>query len=646
MAGFYERIRETWNSIRNTLRLGQGREQCSYEELCSRFGSERAIEVDELDHIKELCKAIAEPQCGKKIDDGFEVLKRIAVEKAEERAGVKRKRERDEEEVRSEKRSKKYRRRGYQRKYALRKEDDVSWGILPKKYRVEGKTPTETVEKAISYDAEDNLFLHLGEVSTDEESEYFCERNVKRLNSGEVENKVICNFGEEYNCKKCVEYEIRKEYEAREGERRREEKERAERRKKMARDRWESRVPRSYFYLEKDLGVDRTMARYVTDDKFDIDDLEETERERLVRVLNQARKDQLFDIEKIGSKRVSFDENKNEVSEVWVPKVNSEENSNDVEPRLSGNMDIGRDGIDAELRTNNDTSRSTLQPCLLLEPTSEVEENASDGIRHSEGSGDATSSKMPVCEEVLNESATIEEEGVLAEGKKDEEKEPKRFGFWDGRTPSVQEDTPVFQFGSGSPFPTQDSPSTVNHENISSPFASDLKAPETGGFVFGGGPSLQPHPSGTQGPLLDSPVPGSSLLKRKLSGSGEVIQGPGAGISFSSVHGKSAFPATSDGMITETQSFPLFNNTGPGQAEGPQRADSIGSVGNIFSNGKSLFSGLFEGTVPSQQPAKPSIGYTDPNEKNEGGLSGLFGSGIFNATDDDPFERSRLDRRR
>ncbi|ADM12186.1 uncharacterized protein Eint_090570 [Encephalitozoon intestinalis ATCC 50506] len=647
MAGFYERIKEAWNSVKDALQPGKKVDLNSYKELCSRFESEKPIEVSELDRIKELCKAISEPGCRKKLDEGFEELKRVEIERSERKAGAKWKGDLGAGDTKGgEGKPKKHRKRGYQKKYALKKENDVSWGVLPKKYRVEGKTPMETIEKAICYDAEDNLFLQLGEVSTDEEEEYFCERNIKKLNSEVVERKVRCNFGGEYNCKRCVEYEIRKEYERKENERRKEERERAEKRRQMAKDRWESRVPKSYFYLEKDFGVERAVARYVTDDKFDMDDLEDEERKKLTRVLSEARKEQLFDIEKIKSRKASFDESRNEVTEIGGIKDDGEKNDKEAEPEQVLNGSGQEDRKEVGIKTSNESESLPSKPYFILEPISETKENGSDDREAVEMSEDAKKVEDAVqMQEPFVFGGEINEslENEKKEGPAVEE-EPKKFGFWDGRTPNVQGDTSMFLFNSGAPLPpAQDSPSTVNHENISSPFASDGKAPETKPFVFGGGSFPAQSGMGQESVELHSPTPGSSLLKRKLGGYGEAVQDSGANFSFG--EGGNIFLSGSSG-IPGLQSFPVPGSTGQEQARPQQQIDLTGSMGNIFGNGKSLFGGLFEGGS-SQQPAKPSIGYVDSEERNDKGLGGLFGGGgIFNAADDDPFERSKLDRRR
>ncbi|KAG5858784.1 hypothetical protein KMI_11g17400 [Encephalitozoon hellem] len=652
MAGFYEKMREAWNRIKDTLRPGRRVESESYEKLCSRFESSKPISICELDDIKELCKAIAEPQCGKKIDDGFEMLKKMSMEKAERGIGAKWKRSEDAGDLKGERKAKKHRRRGYQKKYALKKENDVSWGILPKKYRVEGKMPTETIEKAICYDSEDNLFLHLGDVSTDEEEEYFCERNVKKLNSEEVKGSVRCNFGGDYNCKRCVEYEIRKEYELKEKERRREERERAEKRKKIAKDRWESKVPRSYFYLEKDLGVDRTMARYVTDDKFDMDDLEEEEKEKLAGILSQARRERLFDIETIEGRSVGLDGNEGKVSEIPATEADGKKNDDkDVMPKASWSPNTEEDSMGTVLNVGNVSNPVTVDSCSTLEPISGGKENGSDtaqteiGLDTKKDEG-AVPLKTPfVFGGMPGETVRHEEKEGLGGSVKNEE--PKRFGFWDGRTPGMQGDIPAFRFDSSVSQPlTQNSPSTVNHENISSPFASDAKGPEIKPFVFGGSTTLQPQLSGIQESAeLHTSSPGSSLLKRKINGGEEAKQSSEGSLLFGQERG--AFLQGNSGMATGMQSFPLFGGAGQEQHGVPRQADATGSIGNMFGNGRSLFGELFGGTGPSQQPAKPSIGYADPNEKNEGGIGGLFGnSGIFNASDDDPFERNSLGGRR
>ncbi|AFN83717.1 hypothetical protein EROM_091010 [Encephalitozoon romaleae SJ-2008] len=651
MAGFYERMKEAWNKIKDTLRPGRKVELEPYEKLCSRFESSKPISISELDDIKELCKAIVEPRCEKRIDDGFEMLKKMGAEKAERGIGAKRKRNECVGDAKGERKTKKHRKRGYQKKYALKKENDVSWGILPKKYRVEGKTPMETIEKAICYDEEDNLFLHLGEVSTDEEEEYFCEKNVKKLNSEKVDGKVQCNFGGDYNCKRCVEYEIRKEYEAKEKERRREERERTEKRRKMARERWESRVPRSYFYLEKDLGVDRMMARYVTDDKFDIDDLEEGERKKLTNVLSQAKKERLFDIETLGNKSTSFDKNEDEVSKARIAEASEKNDGKNAIPEVSWSPNTKGNGIDVAPKANGVSNSSVAPSHPILDPVSEDKENGSDtGQGEIDLDTKKDESTVPprkpfVFGGTLSETVRDEEKESLSEDKKNEE--PKKFGFWDGRTPSLEGNAPAFQFNSSiSNLPTQGSPSTVNHESITSPFASDVKAPETKPFVFGGGSTLQPCLGNTQGSTeLHSPSPGSSLFKRKLNGSGEVSQKPETAFPFGQEG--NVFLQNNNGTSSNIQSFSSIGSVGQGHLDVSQQTDTARPISNMFGNGKSLFGGLFEGTEPSQQPAKPSIGYADSNERNESGVAGLFGSGgIFNAADDDPFERNKFGGRR
>lgn len=662
MAGLYERLREAWNSIKGTLRLGRRQDEDSYDELCSRLKSGKPIEAEELDHIRALCKSIAEPQCGKKIEDGFETLKRIAAEKGAGGVGKKRRRVEEEEEAHGSKEGpvrgvKKRRRRRYQGKHVLRKEDDVSWGVLPKRYRGEGKTGIETIEKAIGYDKEDNLFLHLGEVSSDEELEYFCERNVKRLNSEPFgkEGDVRCNFGGEYNCKKCVEYEVRKEYEARERERERRESERAEQRKKAAKERWEAKVPRSYFYLEKDIGVGRGVARYVTDDKFDMDDLEEAEKEKLGHVLNQARKAQLFDIDKIEGKKVSFDENRNEVSEISF-----------------GPSDLGRREERVENPENDGDDGSCNVSGDLMSSADRKDPSAESAVRIGTEANSAVASQEQAPEIGPGENGmgigapfvfgggfgkpvAPEEQRKLDEEKQEET--PKRFGFWDGRMPSVDGKPSVFQFGSGSPIGgksttihgegqqhTQDSPSTVNHESVSSPFASNPKAPEVKPFV----PGLGPMGHGAMGmdgsvPTQPSPELGGSLFKRKLGGFGEADQGSSKpSFSFGQTGGSGNISQI-PGVGTFGQGFSLFGGGAQGVGGMPPQGSQ---TTNIFGNGASLFGGFIGENGPSQQPAKPSIGYADPSEKSGQGSSGVFGSGIFNVADDDPFEKGGLGGRR
>ena len=647
MAGFYERMKEAWNSIKDGLRLGRAEGGDSYDELCRRLRSGKPIEAEELDRIGQLCKLIAEPRCGKRIEEGIETLKRIAATKEDSMIG--RKRKRGEEECGSGdegkgidvRKVKKRRRRRYQGKDVMKKEDDVSWGVLPKKYRTEGKTGVETIERAIGYDKEENLFLHLGEVSSSEEEKYFCEKNVARLNSGPGERQgVRCNFGGEYNCKSCVEYEVRKEYESRERERAEEEKKRSEERRKAAKERWEAKVPRSYFYLEKELGVGRAVTRYVTDDKFDIEDLESGEKEKLGRVLSQAKKGQLFDIDRIEEKKTSFGEKRNEESEIRA--VSEGEKSEEIGGRgVDGHGEPDR--AVAGVGGAGVFGASTRMEAKSMETA--AEEKAAPAIGKE---GASMPQETPfVFGGMFEKPMSSGEQGRP-------EETPKRFGFWDGKMPSVDGRPAAFQFGGGSGFggsggaaeeravfQAQDSPSSVNHENVSSPFAADIGIPETKPFMGGDGLARQSDGSMEGlGAVQPAAELGASLFKRKLGVFGEGQGTPKPSFSFGASQGSGeAFQMPS--MGAGGQGASLFGGAGQPQGGGQQ---PVG--GNIFGNGASLFGSFLGESGSSQQPAKPSIGYADPGEKSGAGSSGMFGSGIFHVADDDPFEKGSLGGRR
>lgn len=698
MSGFYKKMKETWNSIKEALVPGR-RGMDAHDELCSRFSQSKAISADELGYIEGLCRSVCEPQCGKRIEDGFRILREIASER-DRRQRVE---EKSEEELRRGKRrrehvdteggeegdsegerrkAKRQRRKGYQRKYALRKDNDVSWGVLPRKYRGEGRTPGEVLERAVSHEGmEDNLFLQLGEVSSDEEEEYFSESNVNRLNSEDSVQvgAIRCNFGGEYNCRDCIEYEIRKEYEGRESSMREKTEERKRIRRRVARERWESRMPRSYFYLEKDMGLDRAIARYITDENFDADDLSSEERERLGQILEQSKEKQLFDIDRIGHERsVKFDEDRNEESPIPIVRSVSRVEEEKAEDGLK-TVDLGPEVRKSEERAEEQPSSVSL-PSEVAEETGDLGTHVGPVLQPL-GQDEIESREVPQVGEMPATTGNTVGDGGLVDN--------RPFSF------------PASSQGTGSnPFAQQDGG------------ASGGKP-----FVFGGtstdnGTGVYPSPSADSGQLLNETVGGSgglggetsglpntSLFKRKLDGDVGAVprnipstgNGPArfnfldqpvslhSNLSSYGMNGTASTPfsfggqqnpnlpfgntmaaapqpplsntslfgATGSplfpGVSGNEQVYPVYPNTPQrfGFTEAPANVLGGQNTGSVqFGTGKSLFSDLFSGEDNVSQQARPSISYNVPKESGQENSSGIFGGSIFSTADEDPFERT------
>eukprot|EP00919_Chromeraceae_sp_WS-2016_P011431 GHVR01026686.1.p2 GENE.GHVR01026686.1~~GHVR01026686.1.p2 ORF type:complete len:129 (+),score=25.78 GHVR01026686.1:933-1319(+) len=80
MVGFYKKIKEAWNNVRDALAFTK-RELNPYDELCSRFSTNEPIKISELGYIERLCKLISEPGCERKIEDMFGILRGISEDK-------------------------------------------------------------------------------------------------------------------------------------------------------------------------------------------------------------------------------------------------------------------------------------------------------------------------------------------------------------------------------------------------------------------------------------------------------------------------------------------------------------------------------------------------------------------------------------
>jgi hypothetical protein len=349
MANLYKKVRDALESIKGALT--PRRSQTAHERLSSRLSTGEPLKLEELDDIRGLCKEIAEPSCHGRIDERFGILRDIAEarrvsmsKRVPRRASIEgqlgsRKRKEKAEKKKGEGRERVKRRKSIKRgeeaslsqasarserkhrRRTVRRKNDVSWGVLPRKYWSSGKTDYSVLEKALSNeDKKENLYLHLGDISTDEEEEYFSEENVGRFNAeGPDEEEKRCKFGDaQYNCRDCMEYEIRQEYEKKERINNKRLEQEARKRREQARRRWEDKMPKSFFYLEEKMGGNRLLARYFTDEHFSMDDLEDEEKEELDRMLAQKKKPELFDIDSIEGRKKSaaFDEEKNKATEI------------------------------------------------------------------------------------------------------------------------------------------------------------------------------------------------------------------------------------------------------------------------------------------------------------------------------------------
>lgn len=574
MSGFYKRLREVWSNVKDVLT--PSKKSSPYDELCSRFATNKPIEMNELDHIEKLCKSISEQSCQGRISDRFGVLREIMEEKAKRGhdGGMNKKRRRsveDEEARGANKASKRHRRhdRGYQKKYDLRKENDVSWGILPKKYRTEGKTPTEILQKAISYEEkDDNLFLHLGDVSSDEEETYFSERNVRKLNEEDsLKLKPIrCNFGGEYNCRDCMEYEIRKEYEDRERKNMEREEERNRIRRRAARDRWEAKMPKSYFYLEKDMGTDRVVTRYITDDNFDVDDLEDDERERLVSIFGQSKDKKLLNSGV--KKEVRFDEGRNEVSEIFV--VRADETCDEKDARhVQGSVEAKKVTV---LGDKNDGTNDLIPESEDVKPQ-----------MHISGPCEVGDGSEAVKHFAFDDVSSKPWNARVSEGKNNQfvfggTGEAGRVSIEFGKpTGAVDKDSKP------SPLGTRDQSSSVSNEGISSPFVTDAKVPETKLFSFGD--AVSAGPNGHSQPFAFSAVPGNAS---DLPGFGQQpLQNPG----YKPLENTSTMPGMS-----------LFNR-GLNFTQDSQNADGCPSSSNLIEKIPNQFSFLNQQMTHADNPS-------------------------------------------
>jgi len=659
MSGFYEKMKEVWRSIKTTLRIVDKNEKDAHEDLCDRLRSGRPIEMSELAWIEGLCKRIAEPGCEQRIEEGFEKLKRMMEWRIAKEVGMTRKR--GLEEVGSEhggmndEKIKKHRRSGYQKKGQLKKENDVSWGVLPKKYRGEGRTSAETIERAISYDAEENLFLSLGEVSTSEEKDYFGEENVRKLcQSGVHSREIGCNFGGEYNCRSCVEYEIRKEYERKENERKEYEEEENRMRRKVAKEKWEAKVPKRCFYFEKEFGIDRGVMRYTTDDKFEVEDLDSEDRDKLERILSQVRRGKLFDMNEGASMGLNVNEADNE-----------------------GASGYGYEGFTEDRRAGNVCSR--MESGVMNEKAGESlvdhESTAVDKVMENES--DAVN-KM---EEWVSEESRIgkaSSDTKIGMEEKDKQ-EPKRFGFWNVMNNDAGNGARCTVFGNGTTLKkngvdgingegmkgmesndrsglnegmvelkgTGEPLLLMNEEDLGNPFVGEMKMDnqkefEADGDLNGGG---EVHQGSMDELSMSGMNSGLVSLKRKLGSAEKGHERNGSK--------QEEAPFVFGGMIADRQ-MPMFGFRNDDKEKEVPMSFSVNGFGEqavpeyvgyggpaVFGSGKSLFGGLFSGGEGGQQPAKPSIGYTDNQPAGEEQpKKNMFGVGILNAMEEDPFERS------
>lgn len=597
MAGFYRKIKDTWRSLRNALVFAR-KDVDAHEELCLRFSSQEPLRVAELGCVESLCKKISEPGCERRIEGRFDVLRKIASDRvwieARRRRKSKREMERTAEPVAEVKRHRKQNKL-YQKKHVLRKDDDVSWGVFPKRYRSEDKTSSDVLERAVQHEKEDNLFLHFGDVSTDEEEAYFSEDNVKKLNEedGGKTRQMRCNFGGEYNCRGCVEYEIRREYEAREQRNREMEEERSRIRRRTAKERWDARIPRSYSYLEKSMGLDRLMTRYATDEDFEMDDLEDDEKTRLSAMLERSRM-----------------------------------------AAAQERTDAADDGMDGEQsHSEYETAVESLRPEAAPERTEES--LPSPFVFEEAPQPDESRSKEFGFLDRLREGQ--EEVRLKPQGSSDaapEEPHALHSPFSFGTQTTFGESRPVpFSFGG----PVTQEGGSVFGNALGSTEGSLFSATETHS------PSLfkrkMDYPGNAESRDEAPPKTGFGFMHPD-----NVFQKP---VSFGQ---QSMFPRQEGGVGMDQPAsafmpFPAFGTPGlHGYAD-----DSVFNTQHDGSNvqlgtGKSLFNGFFE-QEDASQAARPSIGYSTPKKEEQD--SSIFGSSIFSAFDTDPFERpSRPNRRR
>jgi hypothetical protein len=732
MSSIYKKVKDALESIKSILAPREERQEVAHGKLRSRFSTSEPLAPKELEDIKGLCKDIAEPSCHERIESRFGILKDIAEKRSScvnkrisrkmsigEQLGRRLKRERvdgvEASGYSKAKRQKNGRPREAEdmsrsqssaggKKKIVQKENDVSWGVLPKRYWISSKTEYAILEKALaSEDKNENLYLHLGEISTDEEELYFSEENVRMFNSLEVPKK--CKFGDgQYNCRDCMEYEIRQEYERREKINNRRAEQEAKKRREESRRRWEEKMPKSFLYLERKMGGNMLLARYFTDEQFSMDDLDDSEKEELSRMLIQKRRPELFDIDLIEKQRkVDEDRTRMEIAKKEEPGLKAPEAG--IEEPEQEAFETKEDIVEGQL--GRDIEETPIFPLDRAKRMAQVSPSLPAG------NDDAKTSKIipfplgqPQSPFQLRPSVS-EQPKPFAFG----EAKPELLSFAPKVEPPQEEAVPPaprpFSFGTSHEAPVFHSLSkpgalsTTNGLHLrNEPFLFRKPVSNSPRLNSTEEPATSPLQSNL-GSTADRPVSFQSLQhgaarlsgtppgKRKLGPANEETQGAENGghdtsqeqaqtissatIPFSPTMAPPSSPQpfgfiVPPGSAKNNASYAFsgenqlpttiprvegFGNTSFAQLSSisPFPAKSSSALGGSFDawaptdsvrfgSGKSLLGGLVGDKRESSQPPKPTVEYLSQDNENKSDLGSLLGGkNIFGGSDNDPFVR-------
>ncbi|EOB12813.1 hypothetical protein NBO_364g0019 [Nosema bombycis CQ1] len=229
MSDLFRKVKNIFTNLKSFIISSTEKEKSPYDQLVERFSSDKPLEVNELDFIKDLCKKITVEEGQSLVDERFSILKDLMFEKVVD-SSFKSKVVVNDKKIKDRKDYKEFIRREYKRmihdepeekkevkrvkKNIKRYKNDVNWGILPKNWRIiRESAPLDVVEFAFNNDDEyKGPIVFLGEVPSEEEEAYFTEDYINELNSKIKSKDIICDlYNPETNCRNCIKYEYNQE---------------------------------------------------------------------------------------------------------------------------------------------------------------------------------------------------------------------------------------------------------------------------------------------------------------------------------------------------------------------------------------------------------------------------------------------------
>ncbi|KAF9762496.1 hypothetical protein NGRA_1963 [Nosema granulosis] len=230
MSDIFKKVKSIFDSLKSFMSPYENKQQDPYDKLVDRFKNPKPLDVSELEEIKALCKQVTEEGAHDVIDSKFDILKDIMFEKVVD-GSCRSKITVEDKKIKSKKEYKEFIRKEYKRMICSNTEEEkkevkrvkkntqefkneVSWGILPDKWRmVRASAPFDVVEYAINNnDDAKGPVLVMGDVPSDQEESYFTEEYITELYKRSRSQNIICDlYNPETNCRKCIRYEFNQE---------------------------------------------------------------------------------------------------------------------------------------------------------------------------------------------------------------------------------------------------------------------------------------------------------------------------------------------------------------------------------------------------------------------------------------------------